>query len=371
MSPIQLVRGGLDSNVNFASMRTMSDFLADAWPRLGAQLPKIALADLPTPVESQTIKMDGMSYRVSVKRDDLTGKLYGGNKVRKLEYLLHKARAKGAERIATFGTVGSNHALATTLYAKSLGYECTCFLSHQAPSPTIARTLRRHLANGTEIVRYGGGRANRIATLRRHLWRRGAFLIPPGGSNWLGAIGFVAAGLELAAQIDAGDIRKPERLYVANGTMATAIGLTLGLALAEMDTEVQAVQVTEDFVSSPEAMRRLLEKTVVLLNRLDPSVPPDLASRARYEFRTGYVGDGYAKSNNKTDAAVALAGEQLGLRLETTYTGKAFAALLDDLGSTGDNVLFWNTYNSRPLPHPGAEAISVHGLPEAFLRYLE
>ena len=348
----------------------MSDFLAEAWPQLARQLPKIGLADLPTPVESKELRLGEEAFQVSIKRDDLTGRLYGGNKVRKLEYLLHKARERGAERIATFGTVGSNHALATALYARTLGYECTCFLSHQATTPTIARTLRLHLANGTEIVRYGGSRSSRIETLRKHLWHRRAFLIPPGGSNWLGAVGFVAAGLELAAQIDAGEIAMPERLYVANGTMATAVGISLGLALAGLATEVHAVQVTEDFVSSPEAMRRLLDKTAFLLNRLDPSIPPDLTSRARYEFRTGYLGDGYAKSNEVTDDAVALASEQLGLQLETTYTGKAFAALLDDLGDRGGNVLFWNTYNSRTLPDPGA-GVDLTRLPESFQRYMD
>ena len=244
----------------------MRDFLAEAWPRLGTQLPKIALADLPTPVEPNVLRLGGEAFDIRIKRDDLTGKLYGGNKVRKLEYLLHRARARGAERIATFGTVGSNHALATALYAKSMGYECSCFLSHQPPTPTTARTLCLHLDNGTEIIRYGGSRASRIATLREHLWHRRTFLIPPGGSNWLGAIGFVAAGLELAAQIDAGAVTAPDRLYVANGTMATAVGLTLGLALAGLTTEVHAIQVTEDFVSSPVAMRRLLEKTALVLN---------------------------------------------------------------------------------------------------------
>ena len=152
--------------------------------------------------------------------------------------------------------------------------------------------------------------------------------------------------------------------------MATAVGLTLGLALAGLDTEVQAVQVTEDFVSSPRAMRRLLEKTALVLNRLDASVPSDLASRARYVFRTGYLGDGYARSNDTTDAAVALANEQLGLQLETTYTGKAFTALLDDLGDKGGTVLFWNTYNSRPLPDPVVDAGAEARLPDAFRRYL-
>ncbi len=350
-------------------MLTMSDFLADAWPRLAQQLPKIGLADLPTPVESMPVRLGNDTFQVAIKRDDLTGRLYGGNKVRKLEYLLHRARKRGADRVATFGTVGSNHALATALYARELGYECTCFLSHQATTPTIARTLRLHLANGTEIIRYGGNRASRVATLRKHLRRRRAFLIPPGGSNWLGAVGFVAAGLELAAQIDAGDIGMPERLYVANGTMATAAGLALGLALAGLATEVQAIQVTEDFMSSPLAMRRLVEKTAFVMRRFDATIPHDLAGRANYVFRVGYLGDGYAKSNENTDAAVELAKEQLGLQLESTYTGKAFAALLDDLAETGGNSLFWNTYNSRTLPDPGTD-VDLARLPEAFRRYL-
>ncbi len=351
-------------------MLTMIDFLADAWPRLAQQLPKIGLADLPTPVESKSLRLGEDVFPISIKRDDLTSRLYGGNKVRKLEYLLQRARARDVERIATFGTVGSNHALATALYAREVGFECTCFLSHQASTPTIARTLRLHLASGTEIIRYGGGRTSRVATLREHLWHRRAFLIPPGGSNWLGAVGFVAAGLELAAQIDAGDIGMPERLYVANGTMATAAGLALGLALAGLATEVQAVQVTEDFVSSPSAMKRLLEKTAVVLSRLDKTIPQDLADRANYVFREGYLGDGYAKSNEKTDKAVTLAKEQLGLQLESTYTGKAFAALLDDLAETSGNVLFWNTYNSRTLTDPGASA-ELARLPEDFQRYLD
>jgi D-cysteine desulfhydrase len=349
----------------------MNDFLADACPALARRLPRLRLADLPTPVESCSLRIGGDEHQVAIKRDDLTGKLYGGNKVRKLEFLLPLAQARGAKRIATFGTVGSNHALATALYARALGYDCTCFLSHQAQTPTVARTLRQHLGIGTEIIRFGGSRTSRIATLREHLRQRDTFLIPPGGSSWLGAVGFVAAGLELAAQLNKGTVRMPERLYVANGTMATAVGLALGLALAGLTTEVHAVQVTEDFVSSPGAMRRLLDKTALLLNRFDPSIPADLATRARVEFRTGYLGDGYAKSNDTTETAVALAAEQLDLQLETTYTGKAFAALLDDLGDTGGEVLFWNTYNSRPLSEPDARVVPEDVLPEAFLRYLD
>jgi len=351
----------------------MNDYLATAFPRLANRLPRLPLAQLPTPVDQATLVLGTTSHQIAIKRDDLTGKLYGGNKIRKLEYLLHRAQRKNASCIATFGTVASNHALATALYARELGYESLCFLSHQAKTESAARALHWHLQNDTQIVRYGGGRRGRIATLREHLPQRSVFLIPPGGSNWLGTVGFVNAGLEIAAQVAAGEIEEPARLYVANGTMATAVGIALGLSLARMKTEVHAIQVTEDFVSSPAAMQRLLDKTAFVLHRLDPSISADLAAQVHYQFRTGFLGDGYAKSNETTDAAISLAHDQLGITLEATYTGKAMSALIHDLNSGvgGENVMFWNTYNSRPLAASVELPPDHKALPEAFLRYFD
>jgi D-cysteine desulfhydrase len=351
----------------------MSDYLADTFPQLARKVPRLPLADLPTPITRARLLRGSKTHEIAIKRDDLTGKLYGGNKVRKLEYLLHKARQKGARCIATFGTVASNHALATALYAHELGFESLCFLSHQAKTGNAARALNMHLQNQSGIVRYGGGRKSRVATLRDYLSQRQVFLIPPGGSNWLGAIGFVSAGLELAAQVSAGEVDEPARLYVANGTMATAVGLALGLGLAGMQTEVHAIQVTENFVSSPASMQRLLKKTAFVLHKLDLSVPADLAARARYQFRTGFLGDGYAKSNAATDTAIAVARDELGISLEATYTGKAMAALLQDLESqpSGGNIMFWNTYNSRPLPVGTERPANSDRLPDAFQRYFD
>jgi len=334
-------------------------------------IPRIRLASLPTPVETKRLPTANGRVDIAIKRDDLTGERYGGNKVRKLEYLLQRARDRNAVRTATFGTVASNHALATALYSKSLGFECTCFLSNQFRTPACARALNLHLENGTEIVRYGGSRSTRIATLRQHLRGRRTFLIPPGGSNWLGAAGFVNAGLELAGQVESGELETPARIYVANGTMGTAVGLALGLALAGLDTEVHAVRVTEPFVSGPDAMRHLLRKTGAMLNSLDPAVPADLADRARYVFREGFLGDGYAKPTAAAERAIAIARDELGLTLEGTYTGKALAALLHDLdeGGVPGSVLFWNTYNSRPLGAATSRPADTSQIPEAFLRY--
>ncbi len=352
----------------------MDDYLASLYPQLAAKVPKVILADLPTPLDEKSLATTTGRRRVAIKCDDLTGKLYGGNKVRKLEYLLCRARRRKAERVATFGTVASNHALATSLYAKSLGFECICFLSHQTKTANAPRVLNMHLQNGTEIVRYGRSRADRIRTLRDRLWHRNVCAIPAGGSSWLGAVGFVNAGLELADQVATGHIEAPDRLYVANGTMATAVGIALGLALAKLPTEVQAVQVTDDFVTSPARMRRLIVKTATLLHALDTSIPADLADQARYCFRSGFLGGGYAKTNAATDRAVAIACDELDLALETTYTGKAMAAMMHDLDQkqyAGQSMLFWNTYNSRPLSAGGDRPDDVSRLPEEFLRYFD
>ena len=352
----------------------MSDHLAAAFPQLASRLPKTALADLPTPVAELRLVTGSGDHLVSVKYDNETGKLYGGNKVRKLEYLLRRASDRHAKRVATFGTVASNHALATSIYAKSLGLDCTCLLFHQSRTPNAPRVLNMHLRNNTELVRFGGKRAEQVGTMRRYLRDRQIWVIPAGGSSWLGVVGFVNAALELAEQIASGEVRAPDRLYVANGTMGTAAGIALGFALAGLPIEVHAVKVTHDFVANPPAMRRLMVKTATILNRLDASIPADLADSTHIFFRDEFFAGGYAHSNDETDSAVDIARDQLGLTLETTYTGKAMAALLHDIEQcelAEQSMMIWNTYSSKPLPVGSERPGDVSQLPGEFLRYYD
>lgn len=348
------------------------DYLLERFPTLGKKLPRMRLADLPTPVREITVQLDSGKRNLSVKCDDLTGAIYGGNKVRKLEYIFPHARDKKCGRLATFGAVGSNSALATALYARQAGFDCTCFLMHQAKTEQIAATLNMHLQTGTELVRYGGAYAKRVQTLRDRLWGRNAWVIPMGGSSWRGTVGFVAAGLELAEQIAVGEISKPDRIYVGTGTMGTAIGMALGLAIAELDTEVHAVRASAIEITNDHLMTKLTEKTVSMMRRLDESVPADLASRTNIRLRNCFFGGGYAHSTPETEAAIAFAKEQLNIRLESTYTGKALAALLADLQESGTeslNILFWNTYYAMPVTVPTEHPLDEKALPEEFLRY--
>ncbi len=346
------------------------DFLSERFPGLGAALPRIELASLPTPVDRIAVNTKRGKQHISVKYDNLTGGVYGGNKVRKLEYILARARDRECATIATFGAVGSNHALATALYAKQAGFDCTCFLSHQAKTALVPATLNRHLQNDTKLVRFGGAYANRLRTLRKHLWNRKAWIIPMGGSSWLGTVGFVAAGLELAAQIESGEVPQPDSLYVGSGTMGTAVGIALGLAIAGLEIDIQAIRVSDTTITNEKALNRLLNKTVTMMHGLDPAVPADLAARTRLRIRDEFFGPGYAQSTAETVKAIDFARDELDLTLEPTYTGKTIAAVLGDLETAaGENFLYWHTYNSVPLDVPVDRPLNKKALPEEFLRY--
>jgi D-cysteine desulfhydrase len=350
---------------------TVTDYLGISYPKLANKLRKISFASLPTPVTHHEVELRGESLSLVIKNDGESSPLYGGNKIRKLEYILQRAKDRGAERVATFGAVGSNHALATAIHARQLEMECTCFLAHQKATPNISTALSKHLQLGTELVRYGS-KTDRLQLFRRYLQNRKTWVIPLGGSCWLGAVGFVNAGLELAAQIEAGDLETPQRIYIANGTMGSVAGLSIGLMLAGLGTTIHAVRVADNRFARREVLDRLMLKTATLLNRLDPSVAASVATGNNIVWRDDFFAGAYAAVDDATLAACKFAKRSLDLTLDTTYTGKAMAAMLHDLKAGRRGLcLFWNTYNSRPLNISTTEVVNKDQLPDEFLRYFK
>lgn len=353
--------------------------LFDAYPALAQKLAHLPLAELPTPVQPMPSLGAALGHdALYVKRDDLSGEIYGGNKVRKLEWLLAEARARDSRAVLTFGTAGSNHCLATALYARSLGLDAISILSPQANAWTVGRNLKMGYHAGAELYYY----ESESAAERGAGWQTAKRLIrdepPPhvirrGGSSALGTVGFVNAGLELAAQVAAGEMPRPDLLYVALGTMGTAAGLALGLAAAGLDTRVVAVRVVHPRYGNEADFRLLFDKTAAMLHRLDDSFPRLTADDASYEIRHDQFGEKYAVYTPAGLEAVELVGRHEGLALEGTYTGKAMAALVADArdGRLGDRtVLFWNTYNSRPFPEQAMQVNYLH-LPMALHGYFE
>lgn len=351
----------------------MSDYLSAAYPSLGQHLQKLPLAELPTPVEHADIVTPGGLRRVVVKRDDISSQRYGGNKIRKLEYIFRRAVDRNAKRIATFGAAGSNHALATAVLADQIGLECTCFLAHQKRTPKVPRTLNMHRYLGTEIVRFGGA-IDQLAVFRKYLQNRQTWVVPLGGSSWLGAVGFVSAGLELAHQVREGELACPDRIYIASGTMGSTAGLALGLAAAELPAEIHAVCVVDSQYGNPLMLERLIHKTAMMLNRIDSTFDADMAERVRLRWRGEFLAGGYAVFDEPISNAVDTARNEIGLNLETTYTGKAMAAMLHDLQDPGyddGSYLFWNTHSSRELPVTADRPETLDNIPEDFLRYYD
>ncbi len=319
-----------------------------------ASLPRAHIAELPTPVERVEAPQLAIG-RLSVKRDDLTSRVYGGNKVRKLQYFLGQALAEHRSTVVTFGAYGSNHALATAVHARALGIEPHAILSPQVPTAYARATVLAHAGLGTvihPIEGYDG--SHETERLRVELRTRDAcepLVIPLGGSSALGALGFVDAALELTEQA------RPDVVYLAGGTLGTAVGLAVGFAAAKASTRVVAVRVTPETVANEAVITQLASETIELLRNHEPSFPALAPSDLALELREGFYEPGYAAVTPAATSAVALARE-LGVKLETTYTGRAFAALLADaaVGTLADaDVLFWDTYNSAPMPPPGRE----------------
>jgi len=154
--------------------------------------------------------------------------------------------------------------------------------------------------------------------------------------------------------------------------MSTAAGLALGLSLAELPIDIHAVRVSHTSIANPAVLAHLLRKTTAMLRNLDTSFPDNIAAIARIFLRDEYFGAGYAHSNALVDAAIATAADQFDIALESTYTGKAMAAMLCDLNTVDGRYaryLFWNTCHSQPLTESVDQPLDRSRLPEEFLRY--
>jgi D-cysteine desulfhydrase len=341
------------------------------FPGLAAKIPHIALGALPTPVE-RAAKLGGAIGvdELYVKRDDLAGETYGGSKIRKLEFLLAEAKALGKTRVITFGGAGSNHAVATALYAQKLSMKTTLMLLPQPMNEEVRHRLLAANHFGADI-RIGTSPArSKSAAARASRPEDGdAYWIEMGGTSLLGNVGLVNAAFELKEQVDAGLLPEPDFLYIALGTMGSAAGLMLGLKAAGLKTVVVPVRASSPDTSSEAKLAAMFKETNDYLRALDPSFPSVALEPAGGGIRGGYLGKGYGLPTLKGTRAMAVFKEHTGVDLEPTYTGKTFAAVMDDAKDlAGKVVLFWNTYGSRRLDFSGAEP-TYEELPAALRPY--
>ena len=283
-----------------------------------------------------------------------------GNKVRALEFLL--GRVREGDTVVTLGGEGSTHVLATAIHAARLG------------ARTVAFRWRHDMHDAARLVRQRGGERCALAATvpggvvlalpiaRAWALTGRAHWVPIGGSDPLGTLGHVNAGLELAEQVAAGAMPEPSRIVVPLGSGGTAAGIALGAAIAGLRTIVTAVRVAPRIGTNRWRTLGLARRTARLIERHTGAHLPDPSPHLLVEH--GHYGGAYGRPLARGATAAATLREAGGPVLEPTYGEKAFAAALDVLqlpgGARGGDgpVLFWATFDARLL-----EPIAVDAAP--------
>lgn len=316
---------------------------------------RLRLATLPTPVERASW-LDGPHSEVWIKRDDLSSPVYGGSKVRKLEWILANPPFHGREPIVSMGGIGSHHLLALALFLREQGRELHALMFETRPTPHILEDLAVMVSIGVNMWHVKTRAALPWAMARYYALARpqriGRYMAA-GASTALGCLGFVEAAFELAQQIKAGEVPRPDRIYITGGSAGTSAGLTLGLALAGVRTHVHIVSSVERWAFNDWLFRNKMNAAWTLLRAHGMAGPRRVETLLRsngvtYAIDAEHVGAGYGEPTAEAEEAVAL-GAAHGLALETTYTAKCVAALRRQEREQKGTALFWTTHAGNDL----------------------
>lgn len=322
--------------------------LHDAFP--GLDLGHLPLGVAPTPVRRLPTDLVG-DAEVWVKDESAYGDGgWGGNKVRKLEWILPEAKRRGTRAIFTVGGVGTHWGLACALYARAAGIRTVLGLIDQPVDDHVREQQQRLRASGADLRHHHTPTRLRIAapailagmTVRD---RRLPMFLGPGGSNPVGTLGYVEAAYEIAAQVADQELPAPATVVTAAGSGGTAAGLALGLRLAGLDARVLGIDVNDAVRLDDVAISRLANRTAALLRSRGAAVDARLLP-GDVTMRADWLGATYGDPTPASLQAVADA-RATGLELEPVYTGKALAAVRDLGGALRGPVLWLNTHGPR------------------------
>jgi 1-aminocyclopropane-1-carboxylate deaminase/D-cysteine desulfhydrase-like pyridoxal-dependent ACC family enzyme len=346
------------------------------FPQLKQSFPHRSLGTFPTTITRlETLCAETGKESLFVKHDDISGPLYGGNKVRKLEFLLAEALRQGAVRVITSGGAGSNHALATALYAHQVGLKTTLILFDQPVSEAVRENLLRDAGSGAEMIyeeRYENLGNLLYELVDRYQRIEGAmpYVIPVGGSSPIGVLGYVNAALELDEQIKKGIVPEPQTIFVPFGSMGTVAGLVFGLRAVGVKSRIHAVRVVPASLANGKKCNELINQVGRLLRNADASFPEVDVGTYDMTVDHDFFEPGYGLATQTVLDAVHKGWETDRLNLDVTYSGKAFAAFLSAAQGrkAAGPLLFWDTKNSRPFPR---EDLTRHyqELPTSFHRF--
>ena len=318
-----------------------------------ARFPRVRFAHLPTPLEVAPRLSELLGVEIWVKRDDCTGLAGGGNKTRKLEFLVGAALDDDCDTLVTQGAVQSNHVRQTAAAAAACGLNCEVILEERTGS-----RAEDYLGNGNVMldklfgaaIRFVPDGSDMVAELEKtadDVRARGGrpYVIPGGGSNAIGALGYVDCAREIVVQADEYDL-EVDRIITATGSAGTHAGLVAGLAVMGTDIPVLGIGVRAPRPKQEDMVFKLATETAVMLGR------PDAVRRDQVVADCDYVGEGYGLVDAGVVEALRIAARTDGLVLDPVYTGKAMKGLIALARSgalQGETVVFVHTGGAQGL----------------------
>ncbi len=321
-----------------------------------SRFPRLHFAHLPTPLEPLkriSKALDGPD--IWIKRDDCTGLSTGGNKTRKLEFLMAEAIKQKADTIITQGATQSNHARQTCAIAARSGFECHILLEDRTGYQDEAYTLNANvlldLLHGATITsRPAETDMNKAMDELAQALRddgKKPYIIPGGGSNEVGALGYVNAAIELTTQANDRSLHI-DHLVHATGSSGTQAGLVLGMEGINSGIPVYGVGVRAAREKQEAMVYDLAQRTADYMG-----LNPDIVAREKVVANSDYVGDGYGLPTDAMVEAVKMMAQYEGILLDPVYSGKGFSGLIDLIRKghfkKGENIVFLHTGGSTSL----------------------
>lgn len=351
----------------------MEPILFEMYPGL-RDIPWRSLGNFPTPVAKLERLGRELGYEnIWIKEDDKSSDYYGGNKVRKLEFTLPDALQKKKKTVMTYGGIGTNHGLATAIHGNRLGLNTLLLLVDQPVTTHVQENLLLFQHFGAQLC-YVKNKAGAVSKSIWHfLLKRSIYYLPPGGSSPRGSLGLVAAAFELRRQIDAGEIPEPKYIFVALGSKGTMAGLLVGSRLASLNSTIVGVRVSYRWLANEKTTANLANKVVDLMRKYDRNVPLMKFNGEDMYVLHDFCGGGYGVPTSQGEEAMEILREAEDIKLDLTYTAKAFAALLHFVRTQKDResapLLFWNTFSSVDLTPIIKEEHDYNKLPKPFHKF--
>jgi 1-aminocyclopropane-1-carboxylate deaminase/D-cysteine desulfhydrase-like pyridoxal-dependent ACC family enzyme len=318
------------------------------YPILKQQLEPQRFACLPTPVKA----LSGLGSNAWIKQDDLTHPDYGGNKIRKLDFILADIKRNHKNHVITFGATGTNAGVASAMMCYRNQLKCTVYLFEQPLTQTVKDNIALMQAYGAELI-FCGSLLKTVLSFygSRYRLNRNSYFLWAGCSNSVATFAYINAAFELKQQIEEGLLPEPEHIFVPVGSCSTLAGLTLGVKLCGLNSKVVGIRVAPAYLGPfPACTEGEVNKVIKqAAKQMQKWGIKELGNIPTCYFSDNFYGEGYGIASEESLNAIDTFKAQ-GITLENTYSGKAAAAFLQQLHEKnkehGKPQLFWQTFNS-------------------------